>query len=92
MKWATVLVVLAAGCGALEPQPENAFEAILTVCPFTRESTLQSIEVAEELRNLGVTFSDQVGFLDESDCGRIGSSCRECNLAVFEWVYFGLLP
>ena len=71
MKWASMLVVLVlAGCGAVDTLPPTNFDVIMEACGFiTRESVLQSIEIAEELRNLGFTFRDQVGFLDESDCG-----------------------
>lgn len=105
MKWASVLVVMSAGCGAMpvevveqetgqvQTQPLTAFDAIMTACPNDpREGVLAAIESSVEGRLAGRTFTEAVDFLNDSDCGTSFPSCRSCTLAILEWVHFGVLP
>ena len=75
-----------------QPQPETPFEALLRACPLSeRVFVLQLIDTVEVNRAIGITFSAQVDLVEEGTGGQ-NVPCRECFLAVLEWVYFGLLP
>lgn len=85
-------MLLWAGCGAI--QPETNLDAIMRECPNlpdTREVVLGLIEVHEDLRQIGLTFNEEIERLDEAPCGQ-DPFCRQCVLAVLEWVYFGIIP
>lgn len=79
-------------CDSTPLPPFTNFDAIMTACPLIeRENVLESIELTEILQRQGITFGERVDLMDDTSCGEL-PLCRQCNLAVFEWVYFGLLP
>ena len=92
MKWASLLLVLAAGCGSI-PTSDTPIEQVLNFCNRTigapSELILESIEISERLRReVGFTFSEEIDRIEENCDG----GCRECLIVVAEFVHFGIVP